>query len=395
MAPVRTELIERILPPELLERFRERATGFDKTNSFFHEDLAELRNAGYLGLFTVPADAGQKNSGFGCSLEEVVALQRRLAAAAPATALGINMHLVWAGVARVLQARGDDSLDFVLREAADGEIFAFGLSEPGNDAGLFDSLTNAVRQPDGAMAFTGTKVFTSLSPAWTRLGTVGKDKSGAEPELVYGFLARGTPGITIKDDWDTLGMRASQSNTTVLNGAVVASERIVRRLPVGPNADPLIFAIFAVFETLLAAVYTGVADRALELAVDSARARTSLKNNGRSGAHDPDIRRRIASAALQLDTLSPRLQQTARDVDAMTDHSTRWFGLLSGLKVCATRTARDVVDMSLQVGGGRGYFRGQEIERLYRDVVAGTFHPSSEDSALGTIANAWLGPLPE
>ena len=38
---------------------------------------------------------------------------------------------------------------------------------------------------------------------------------------MHGFIDRDTPGYQILDDWDTLGMRASQSNTTVLDGAVV------------------------------------------------------------------------------------------------------------------------------------------------------------------------------
>ncbi|WP_205162836.1 hypothetical protein [Arthrobacter roseus] len=92
----------------------------------------------------------------------------------------------------------------------------------------------------------------------------------------------------------------------------------------------------------------------MELAVESAHGRSSYKNGGRSGAHDPDIRRRIVAAVLQLDSAVPRLQQTARDVDQMIDHGAKWFGLLSGVKVTCTRTARDVVDMAQQGCGGRG-----------------------------------------
>ena len=88
-----------VLTPELLARIRDRAAGYDRDNTFFTEDLAELRAAGYLG----PR-----------SLLETARDQRLLAAYAPATALGINMHLVWVGVARVLAERGDSSLDWVL-----------------------------------------------------------------------------------------------------------------------------------------------------------------------------------------------------------------------------------------------------------------------------------------
>lgn len=379
-----------ILPESLLDRIRGRAAGYDRDNAFFQEDLEELAAAGYLKIFVPVSDGG-----LGLGLGAAAQLQRRLATAAPATALAINMHLVWTGVAHVLAARGDSSLAFVLREAAQGEIFAFGNSEAGNDSVLFDSRTDAVALPDGGYSFTGRKIFTSLSPAWTRLGIFGKDTTArdGEGELVHGFITRSTPGYTILDDWDTLGMRASQSNTTVLEGAVVPADRIFRKLPVGPNPDPLIFAIFACFETLLAAVYTGVGERALLLGVDAVKRRTSLKNGGRSYAQDPDIRWKVAEAAMAMDALYPQLSRVAADVDELVDHGNQWFPQLVGVKVRATETARAVVDLAIRVSGGSSYFRGSELERLYRDVLAGMFHPSDDESAHNTVANAWLGPL--
>jgi len=381
---------EQLLPDDLLERIRGRAAGYDETNGFFSEDLTELAAAGYLKLFVPVSDGGS-----GLGLEAAVRCQRRLATAAPATALAVNMHLVWTGVARVLAERGDASLGFVLREAAAGEIFAFGNSEAGNDSVLFDSLTEARPLPDGGYSFTGTKIFTSLSPAWTRLGIFGKDSAArsGEGELVHGFMERGAAGYRILDDWNTLGMRASQSNTTVLDGAEVAADRIFRKLPVGPNADPLIFAIFACFETLLAGVYAGVGERALLLGVEAAKRRTSLKYGGRSLAQDPDIRWKVAEAAMAMEALYPQLAEVARDVDQLVDHGSLWFPKLVGLKVRATETARTVVDLAIRVSGGSSYFRGSELGRLYRDVLAGMFHPSDDESAHNTVANAWLGPL--
>jgi alkylation response protein AidB-like acyl-CoA dehydrogenase len=383
---------EEILPDGLLERIRGRAAGYDRDNAFFHEDLEELVEAGYLKLF-VPADDGGKGLGLAAAAQ----CQRRLATAAPATALAVNMHLVWTGVAQVLGARGDASLDFVLKEAAEGEIFAFGNSEGGNDSVLFDSRTVAQPQPGGGYTFTGTKIFTSLSPAWTRLGIFGKDASGrdGDGELVHGFITRETPGYRILDDWDTLGMRASQSSTTVLDGVEVPGDRIFRKLPVGPSPDPLIFAIFACFETLLAAVYTGLGERALAAGVETVKRRTSFKNGGRSYAQDPDIRWKVAEAAMAMDNLYPQLASVAGDVDSLADHGPQWFPKLVGLKVNATETARRVVDLAIRVSGGSSYFRGSELERLYRDVLAGMFHPSDDESAHNTVANAWLGPLEE
>ncbi len=209
--------------------------------------------------------------------------------------------------------------------------------------------------------------------------------------MVYAFVPR-TDAVTTRDDWDTLGMRATQSRTTVLQGVVAAPDRVVRRVPPGPSPDPIVFGIFSVFEILLASVYTGVARRALELAVETARARTS-KRTGLAYAQDPDIRWRVAEMALAYDALVPQLAALARDVDERADHGARWFSLLSGLKHRAVTEAKRVVDEAMLVAGGSSYFAGSELGRLYRDVLAGLFHPSDPESAHATVATAWLGPV--
>ncbi len=383
-----TSATRSLLGDELLDGIRARASGYDRDNAFFTEDLEQLATAGYLKAL-VPAEFG----GAGLTLQQVVREQIRLGSAAPATALAVNMHLVWTGVAKTLRDRGDSSLDFVLEEAGRGEIFGFGVSEAGNDLVLFGSRTDAAPQPGGGYSFTGTKIFTSLSPAWTRLGTMGLDSTSADaPRIVWAFLERG-PGIAVNDDWDTLGMRASQSQSTVLDGAVARADRVVRRLPAGPNPDPLIFGVFANFEILLSAVYAGIGSRALELAVDAAGRRTSMKNDGRPLSQDPDIRWRIADAAMTMDGLYPQIDALAHDIDVLADHGSQWFAKLSGLKHRATENARHVVDQALRVSGGSSYFAGSELGRLYRDVLAGIFQPSDAESAHSTVANAWLGPL--
>ncbi len=375
------------LPDELLARIRSRAAAVDADNVFPEADLDDLRAAGYLAIL-VPRDLG----GAGLGLAEASVLQQRLATAAPATALAINMHLVWTGVAKVLADRGDDSLRSVQVGAADGEVYAFGISEAGNDLVLFGSDTEAAPLGDGGYAFTGTKIFTSLAPVWTHLGLHGLDTTSPDaPQLVYAFVPRSDAVVT-RDDWDTLGMRGTQSRTTELHRAVAPADRVVRRLPPGPQPDPLVFGIFSVFEVLLASVYTGVARRALDLAVETAQKRTS-KKSGSTYSQDPDIRWRIADMALAYDAMLPQLDAISRDVDDLVDHGALWFAKLSGLKHRAVVTAKQIVDDAMLVAGGSSYFTRSELSRLYRDVLAGMFHPSDPESAHSTVASAWLGPL--
>ncbi|MFT4279723.1 acyl-CoA dehydrogenase family protein [Microbacterium sp.] len=376
-----------LLPDDLLDRIRRRAATVDAENVFPEDDLSDLRDAGYLAAF-VPTELG----GAGLGLAEVSLLQQRLAGAAPATALAVNMHLVWTGVAKVLADRGIDSLRFVQEGAVAGEVFAFGISEAGNDLVLFGSDTVAAPQGDGGYTFTGTKIFTSLAPVWTHLGLHGLDTSSPDgPHLVYAFVPRSDQVVT-RDDWDTLGMRGTQSRTTELHGAYAPADRVVRRLAPGPQPDPLVFGIFSVFELLLASVYTGIARRALDLAVETARSRTS-KKTGLAYSQDPDIRWRIAEMALAYDALLPQLDALSRDVDTAADHGAMWFAKLSGMKHRAVTAAKHIVDEAMLVAGGSSYFTRNELSRLYRDVLAGQFHPSDPESAHSTVAAAWLGPL--
>ena len=377
-----------VLDTQMLERFRARAAAYDAENTFCIDDFNELKDAGYLRAM-LPAERG----GFGWGMETMTAAQRLLGAHAPATALAVNMHLVWTGVATLLAARGDNRLDMVLDWVAAGEVMAFGVSEAGNDEVLFDSVTAAVRAADGSYAYTGVKVFTSLAPVWTKLGVFGKDADPEAPLLVHGFLDRETPGIEIPENWNTLGMRATQSNTTILTAARVPAGQIHTVLPVGPVADPLVFGIFASFLSLTASVYVGLAERGMQLAAAQPAKRKSLKYDGRTYDQDPDIRWQVADAGMKVLQLDAMLRMTTRDLDDLVDHGPDWFPRLVTLRTQAGDTARACVEIAARVSGGGQYFRGSELERLYRDALASLYHPSNAESAHSTVASWLLGPV--
>jgi alkylation response protein AidB-like acyl-CoA dehydrogenase len=386
MTKANTDAVGWSVPDELLDRIAERAPGYDAANAFCTEDLDELRAAGYLRI-GVPVEQG----GAGLGLLATARVQRALAQAAPATALGLGMHQVWVQAARAVRARGESFLQAVTDHAADDHLLAFGVSEPGNDAVLFDSSTTAEPDGDGGYRFTGTKVSTSLAPAWDVMSVFGKDTSGPEPRLVHGFVLRSDGDVEHLDDWDTLGMRATQSRTTKLHGVHVPAARIVRSLPVGPNQDPLVFGIFASFELLIASVYVGIAERAIAITTTAVAGRTAADGTPRS--QDPDVRRAIADLRGAVDAITLQVDSLARSVDELDDLGARWFPLLVGTKARAVDTAQHVVDEAMRVVGGSAFRSSSELARLARDVRAGQYHPSSRDSAARTIAASVLGPL--
>lgn len=378
--------IDAVLTESLLTDIRQRAAGYDERNEFPYQDIAALQEAGYFAALTPVEDGG-----LGWNFAAVVDAQKKLAMYSPATALAVNMHLIWSGVAAIFQAHGNAELDFILKDAAAGEIYAFGISEAGNDAVLFDSGTVAQDQADGSVKFTGTKIFTTLSPAWTQLGIFGKTPDGSE--LVFAILDR-AEGSTESDGahWDMLGMRATHSFVTHLQGAVVPAERIIRRIPTGPNQDLLTFGIFAAFLTLVSAVYAGIGDRAVEIAAEKLHARTS-KVHGTTLSQDPILRYKHGEAILRQLSQDQQLAGLAEAVTHLTDYGDEWFPRLVANKIAAIRIAKAQVDYAFEASGGAGFHRTEEIARLYRDVMAGVYHPSDDESAHTTFATFGLGPL--
>jgi alkylation response protein AidB-like acyl-CoA dehydrogenase len=373
-----------LLTEEMLVRFGERAAGYDRENRFFTEDFDEARAAGYLKIL-VPEELG----GYGLSLAEGAREQRRLAYYAPATALAINMHLYWTGVAADLHRWGDTSLDWLLREAADGEVFAAGHGEVGNDLPVLFSSAKAERV-EGGYRFWGHKMFGSLSPVWTKLGIHAMDTSDpANPQVVHAFMPRDSEGYAIKETWDTLGMRATRSDDTILDGAFVADRYIGRVVPAG-GVDPFVLAIFANALLMFGSMYYGVALRARDLAVASSRKRTSLGLT-RSMAYHPEIQHLFSELSLEIEAMGPHIDRVLDDWSAGVDHGATWPMKIVAAKYHCVEGAKRVVDLALTTTGGAGMFRTSELERLYRDVRCGGFHPANTPLTHEIVGKTTLG----
>ena len=380
------------LDTDLLERFRSRAGELDRTNSYFYEDLAELRELGYLAA-AVPVHHG----GGGLDLAELAQSQRRMARFAPATALATTMHFYWTGVAAELERFGDTSLTWILEAAARGEVFAAGHAESGNDVPVLLSTCRAERVP-GGYRLTGRKQFGSNGPAWKWLGAhaIDPDAPGG-PQIVHAFVERSTPGVTVVETWDTLGMRPTQSHDTVLDGAFVPDEKVGRVVPAGSDDDAFLAAMNMWALSLIANVYVGIAERALELAVDSARRKSSVGIERGAYAYNPMVQHQVAEMYLELDAAQATVDRFVDDWLAGADHGERWGAKVFSMKWRAVEAAKRVVDIALDVTGGGGMFRGSELERLYRDVRCGGFHPGNDaltHEMVGKITLGIAGELP-
>jgi alkylation response protein AidB-like acyl-CoA dehydrogenase len=379
-----------VLPPEMLARFDERAPMYDRENRFFHEDFEELKASGYLDL-ALPVEYG----GRGLTLAEIGRHQQRLAYHAPATAIAVNMHFYWTGVAADLLRAGDPGMSWILERAAAGDVFAAGHGESGNDVPLFLSTTAAVPVEEG-WELTGRKIFTSLSPVWDWLGVHAMDTSDPDrPVVVHGFIPRGAAGCRIEDTWDVLGMRATASNDTVLERTPLAKEDVVLTCAPGfAGAGVFQVAVFAWAMLGFANVYQGIAHRAFDLVVDEAHRRTSIALT-RPMAYHPEVQHDVAEMRMALESVDAHLGRVCDEWSAGTDHGALWPLKILTAKHVAVTKAWSVVDTAMDLSGGAGIFRRNRMEQLFRDARLGRMHPGTSALTHELVGKLSLGISPD
>jgi alkylation response protein AidB-like acyl-CoA dehydrogenase len=379
-----------ILTEATLKRCRERAPIYDRENRFCTEDFDELRESGYLKM-AVPKDFG----GRGYSLAEACWEARRLAYYAPATALGTNMHIYWTGTAADVHRSGDNSLDWILEEAGQGEIFASGHAETGNDMPVLLATTKAERV-DGGYRYTGRKAFGSMTPVWTRLGIHGMDTSDSQnPKIVHGFMTRDSKGFTIRETWDVLGMRATRSDDTILEGVTVPDRYIARIVPAGAaGLDIFVLSTFAWALLGFANVYFGLAQRIRDIILEALPKKSSLAVS-ESMAHHPEVQRGVADIWMELESLEPFIDKVAEDWSEGVDHGQNWPAKIVTAKFRAVEACWMIADKALDLSGGFGMFKKNELERLFRDARAGRFHPANSALTREFVAKTALGIDPD
>jgi alkylation response protein AidB-like acyl-CoA dehydrogenase len=379
-----------VLTDEMLGRFDERAPTYDRENRFCQEDFDELRASGYLTT-PLPREMG----GAGLSLTEVNRLQRRLAYHAPATALAVNMHVYWVGMAADLRRQGAPGGEWILEKAADGEILAAGHGEAGNDIPVLMSSSRADRV-DGGWEITAHKIFGSLSPVWTYLGVHALDTSGPDgPRVVHGFLHRDAPRYRIEETWDVLGMRATASHDTLLDRAFIPDGDVVMVSPAGfAGAGAFHVGLFAWALLGFAGVYLGLAQRAYDEVLALLPQRSSVALT-RSMAYHPEAQHTVAQMRIALEAATAHLDRVCDDWSAGVDHGMDWPLKIVACKHHVVSQAWSVVDNALDVTGGSGIFKRTRLEQLVRDGRLGRLHPGNPMLTHELVGKLSLGINPD
>jgi alkylation response protein AidB-like acyl-CoA dehydrogenase len=350
------------------------------------DDFADLRDAGLFGLL-VPERLGGAGAGF----TEYAAVAYELARGNGATALVFNMHASVTGALSAVteelaQALGvpDEALvarDRFLAAAAGGSWYAVAMSERGAGSRL-SQLATAYEPIDGGYHIKGAKTF--VSGAGNADAYLVAARSIADQSVVSQFLVPADlPGLQVEQTWDSLGMRATASHDLHVDVTVPPDALL-------GGIEGLALVVAQMMPHWLvasyAAVYVGVAQAAVDAAVEHLTARRL------SGL--PAVRGRVGRADAAVSAARLVVAEAARRVDATPGdpETNRWVWRA---KLLAGTTAADVAASMLEAAGTSASRRGHPLERLYRDARCGSLQPATSDVCADWLGIAALGGDPD
>lgn len=336
---------------DLLPRFAAAGDASDSSDAFVAANVSALAERHFLEAL-VPAELG----GAGERHSSVADMLRRIAHACPSTALSMSMHhhLVAAAVWRW---RRDRSTEPLLKRVASEHLLL--VSTGGKD---WLESNGTLTPVEGGYLLTATKPFASGSPA----GNLVVTSARLAEEVLHFAVPLSAEGVSVREDWKAMGMRGTGSNTVVFKDVFVPEAAVTLKRPAG-RFHPVWSVVLTVALPLIMSVYTGVAERATEIA---------------RGIAAPDDDAALIHLGLMFDSLTAtrlavnRMIAICNDFDfAPAIDSTNE---VLACKTIAAREAVQCVDHAVAAVGGRAYYRNNGLERLARDVRASSFHPLQE-----------------
>ncbi len=253
----------------LAAEFAERAPQYDEKASFPYENYARLRESGY-SIATIPEELG----GSGATILQRVKAQERLAEGCGATSLAINMHFNALGLlVDIWRKFKDPRVEAKLRQIADGRLICGGsASEPDNAVPVLRPRAIA-RRVDGGWTVSGRKIFGTQSIALDLYFSEATWVDAPQGESIITFVIppKATPGLVFKDDWHTMGMRATASRSTELKDAFVPDSALMLQRPTFTRGGVTLLFFRAAFT--IGAPYIGIALAARNFVVDFMRER--------------------------------------------------------------------------------------------------------------------------
>ena len=351
--------------------FGKGAASRDEANRFVSENYVLLKENKLFSAL-IPAELG----GGGATHREMCAFLRAIGRHCGPTALTLSMHQHLVSAAVFNHAHGKPGLK-LLEKVVGGELVL--VSTGAND---WLASTGAVERAEGGYRVSARKPFASGSPVGQVIVTSAPYE---DPEAGWQVLHFPVPlsaeGVSLADDWNTMGMRATGSRTVVLDKVFVPEEAVALRRP-RDLYHPAYNVILTVAMPLILSAYLGVAEAAAEIATGMAARRTG----------DPVAPYLLGELTNQLTTAQIAVD-SAMDItdDFRFSPTNETANAILVRKTIAATALLATGAKALETSGGAGFYRKTGLERLVRDLQGVQFHPLQEKRQLHFTGRMALG----
>ena len=326
------------------------AGAVERTGDFPREVFFTLGRAGLLGL-PYPVEVG----GGGQPYEVYLQVLEEIAAAWASVGVGVSVHAL--SCFPLFHAGTPTQNQRWLPAMLGGELLgAYCLSEAHAGSDPAAMRTRAVRDGD-EYVITGAKAWTTHGGKADFYTVMARTSDDGGRGISCFLVAADSPGLSADRPEDKMGLMGSTTATMLFDQVRVPVER---RL--GEEGQGLSIALAGLDAGRLgiAAVATGVAQGALDLAVRYAKEREAF---GKPIIEHQGLAFLLADMTAAVESARATYLHAARLCDAGRDYSRQ----ASIAKLIATDNAMKVTTDSVQVLGGAGYTKDFPAERYMRE----------------------------
>lgn len=325
----------------------------DRTGVFPAEVFEKLAKLGLMGLpFPEQYDGGGADTiCFAIVVEE-------LSRVCASTGITYSAHVSLGGSPLYLFGTEEQKQRYLAPLCRGEYLGAFGLTEPdaGSDAG--GTRTTAVQRDDG-WVISGSKCFiTNASYAKHLALTAVTDRSKGTSGISAFIVPTNAPGFSIIDNYEKMGLHASNTTELVLDQVEVPHENL---LGTEGNGFKQFLAVLDGGRIGIGAMAVGIAQGAFEKSLRYAKQR---KQFGRTLSSFQAIQFKLADMATQIEAARTMVYQAGW----LKDQGRAFKKEAAMAKLLASEICMKVCDQAVQIHGGYGYMREYEVERFMRDA---------------------------
>jgi isovaleryl-CoA dehydrogenase len=243
---------------------------------------------------------------------------------------------------------------------------ALGLTEPGAGSDALGSMRTTATRVGDDYVLNGSKLFITNGPVADVLLVYAKtDRSKGAKGISAFIVEKGSPGFSVAQKLAKMGFRGSPTGELVFDDCRVPARN---RLGEENHGVRVVMSGLDLERTMVAPLCLGIAERALQLAVEHARTRRQF---GQPIGDFQLVRGRLAEMYTGIEAMRLFTYQALRAANHLeADAGGRGdIHKISAASVMfAADTLNRVLDHALQIHGGSGYIWETEINRLYRSI---------------------------